>query len=170
MESEVVGAADVEEEGVEECFGWVAVGVVVGDLSQWYWFGWKEGNAGGEGCRPYSLQRFCDTNLRTGPTRSCTNAQETGRSDKSEEEEVAREGQIVVRHCAMHRFDEPGKRDKRLVGKQTVSPQDVICAGKPRKRSEIAASEGKPTSLLAGGKGWPIKWDNETRTFIPPPV
>lgn len=115
LEYEVVGVADVEGGGVGECFGsvgWAAAVVVV--VEEQCWMGWKDDNAGHGDFRPYSLQSFCDTNLRTGPKRSCTKLRETGRSDQSVEEEAAQEGQIVARHFAMHPFDEPRKKKKTI--------------------------------------------------------
>ena len=84
--------------------------IVVGEWFRWYWFGWKEDNAGRGGLHPCSSRSFSDTSLRKGPIRSCTVGRETGQSDQSVEGEVVQEGRIVAIHCAMHPFDEPKGR------------------------------------------------------------
>jgi hypothetical protein len=167
LEYEVVGVADVGGEDVGECFesaaDRVAVAGAVGERIRWHWLGWKEDNAGRVRCHLYSLQSFCDTNLRMGPIHSCINGPRIGRSDLSVVEEAAQEGQTVARHCAMHPFDEPKKRNRELVGKQMLLTQNVICAEKPRKRSEIMVNPGRKGVACK-------KWGDEMHTFIPPPV
>ena len=167
MECEVVGVADVEGGDVGGCFAFAdrAAGVagVVGERFRRNWLGWKEDNVGRVRCHLYSLQSFCDTNLRTGPIHSCINGPGIGRSDQRVVVEVAQEGQTVARHCAKHPFDEPKKGNRELVGKQMLLAQNVICAEKPRKRGEIMVDPG--------GKGVACKkWGDEMHTFIPPPV